>query len=142
MRISPHEARAILHRLGVARGADYYTLRSTEAAGLADEAIRRHYRKPANASGSTGRYFHDYLQRLAAKAPALRWSVSAGRWLYFDGKRAFALHRDADSADAVQCDNLAHIVCNLLNAADVTPDTDRPALTAWCDPDNGWGGVS
>lgn len=142
MRISSHEARAILHRIGVARGADYYTLRSSESAALSDEAIARGYRAPRNASGSTARYFHDHLQRLAAKAPALRWSVSAGRWLHFDGKPVFALHRTDGAGSPVQLDSLAHIVANLLNGANVTPDSDRPVLTAWCDPANGWGGVS
>lgn len=136
MRISPTEALAILHRCGVAvwvRG-DYCTLRSSEAAALSDAAIARGYRKPRNASGSTARYFHDHLQRLAAKAPPMRWSVGSGRWLWFDGKPAFALLRHDDSAASpVQADSMAHIVCELFNASDVTLDTARPVLTLWCD---------
>lgn len=142
MRISPHEARAILHRCGAARGADFYTLPSSVTNLLSDEAHARGYRKPTSANGSTGRYFHAHLQRLASKLPGLRWAVAGGRWLHFDGKLVFALHRTDGAGSPVQLDSLAHIVANLLNGANVTPDSDRPVLTAWCDPANGWGGVS
>jgi hypothetical protein len=59
--------RGTLQRLGIPLGADYHTLSSSKAQELADEAKRQGYRKPDSANGSTGRYFHDRLQRQAAK---------------------------------------------------------------------------
>lgn len=62
-------ARGTLQRLGIPLGNDYHTLHSSKAQELADEAKKAGYRKPANANGSTGRYFHDYLQRKAGREP-------------------------------------------------------------------------
>lgn len=54
----------ILSRIGIPRGEDFHTLSSTKVSALVDEAARVGYRKPRSASGSRGRYFHNYLQRL------------------------------------------------------------------------------
>lgn len=56
-----------LQRAGVPLGADYHTLHSSQVDALLIEADRLKYRKPRNANGSRGRYFHDYLQRRAQK---------------------------------------------------------------------------
>lgn len=59
-----HEA---LQRAGVAVGADFHTLSSSQVEALLAEADRVKYRKPRNANGSRGRYFHDLLQRCARR---------------------------------------------------------------------------
>ena len=59
------EAREILRRCGVEVGADYHALRSGTVDALLVEADRVRYRKPRNANGSRGRYFHERLQRHA-----------------------------------------------------------------------------
>lgn len=60
----------VLHRAGVAIGADFHTLNSSQVEALLVEADRVKYRKPKNANGSRGRYFHDMLQRRAQKVEA------------------------------------------------------------------------
>ena len=72
-RIAPFEAAELLSSLGIPRGADYYTLSSSVTDDLVTEAKRLKYRKPQSASGSTGRYFHEYLQRIAK-----RWLGTGG----------------------------------------------------------------
>jgi len=62
-RISSGEACSILNRIGIPRGEDFHTLSSSKVDALVDEAKRRGYKKPKNANGSRGRYFHAYLQR-------------------------------------------------------------------------------
>lgn len=59
--------RGTLNRLGIPVGGDYHTLHSSKVDELVAEAKKAGYRKPANANGSTGRYFHDHLQRGAGK---------------------------------------------------------------------------
>jgi hypothetical protein len=61
------DAHDILQRAGVARGANFHTLNSSQVEALLVEADRVKYRKPKNANGSRGRYFHDYVQRRAQK---------------------------------------------------------------------------
>lgn len=63
------DAADILQRAGVARGANFHTLRASQVDALLVEADRVKYRKPKNANGSRGRYFHDMLQRRARKSP-------------------------------------------------------------------------
>lgn len=63
-------AHDILQRAGVELGADFDTLRSSQVDDLLAEADRFKYRKPTNANGSRGRYFHDYVQRRAARGEA------------------------------------------------------------------------
>jgi hypothetical protein len=60
-------ARAILQCCGVPLGADFHTLHSNQVESLIAEADRAGYRKPKNANGSRGRYFHAYLTRVAAR---------------------------------------------------------------------------
>lgn len=59
------DAQDSLRRCGVPIGADFHTLSSTQVDAVLREATRVRYRKPHNANGSTARYFHAYLQRLA-----------------------------------------------------------------------------
>lgn len=60
-------AHDILQRAQVPIGANYYALTSSQVDRLLLEADARKYRKPKNANGSRSRYFHEYLQRRAAK---------------------------------------------------------------------------
>lgn len=61
-------ARAVLAACRIAIGQDFHTLRSEQVDALLAEADRVRYQRPAHANGSRGRYFHDRLQRLAARA--------------------------------------------------------------------------
>ena len=81
MIITPDHARSLLAVCDIPRGADFFTLRFEQQDALASLAKRAGYRKPRNANGSTGRYFHAYLQRLAAKGEMtiridLRWPIA------------------------------------------------------------------
>lgn len=64
------DANDILQRAGVPVGADFHTLISSQVEAIVYEAGRAKYRKPKNANGSRGRYFHDYLQRRASQKEA------------------------------------------------------------------------
>jgi hypothetical protein len=55
-----------LERCNVPVGADFHTLSSSQVDALLTEADFFRYRKPTNANGSRGRYFHAHLQRKAA----------------------------------------------------------------------------
>jgi hypothetical protein len=57
------DARSILVRCN-ARGS-FHALPSSTVDALLTEADRVKYRRPKNANGSRGRYFHAYLQRRA-----------------------------------------------------------------------------
>lgn len=67
-RLSPADARAILSRCLHNPLHDFHELRSGEVEALLVEADARRYRKPRNANGSRGRYFHAYLRRIADRA--------------------------------------------------------------------------
>ena len=58
-------AREVLRGARVALGQDFHTLFAGQVEALLVEADRVKYRKPRNANGSRGRYFHDLLQRRA-----------------------------------------------------------------------------
>ena len=58
-------ARVTLAACGVEIGADFHKLTSAQVELLLVEANVWRYRKPRNANGSRGRYFHDMLQRRA-----------------------------------------------------------------------------
>lgn len=58
-------ARQVLQLANISLGQDFYTLSSSQVDILLAEAKRVRYQRPKNANGSTGRYFHDRLQRLA-----------------------------------------------------------------------------
>jgi hypothetical protein len=58
-------AREVLRGARIALGQDYHTLSSEQVDSILVEADRVKYRKPPNANGSRGRYFHDLLQRRA-----------------------------------------------------------------------------
>ncbi len=74
-RLGAYEARAILAKLD----GDFHALSSAQVERLLQEADLVGYRKPKNASGSRGRYFFAYLQRLASKKnPRRRRNISQG----------------------------------------------------------------
>ena len=60
-------ARLILQACHIAIGQDFHTLSSEQIDQLLAEADRVRYQKPRNANGSRGRYYHDRLQRMAAR---------------------------------------------------------------------------
>lgn len=66
MAISADQAREILARCN-ARNIDFHTLSSEQVEMLLASADAVKYRKPRNANGSRGRYFHAYLSRLARR---------------------------------------------------------------------------
>lgn len=72
-RLGQYEAQAILDACGVPIGEDYHALSSRQVDALLAEARKRNYRKPATASGSTGRYFHARLVRAARDRPISGW---------------------------------------------------------------------
>ena len=51
----------------------------------------------------------------------MKWTVEAGRALYFDG-RPF-IHIDREGAEPVEADGATHIIADLFNRNGVTPDT-------------------
>jgi hypothetical protein len=65
--ISPETAREILRRTHSV-GRDYHALPSSVVCELLEYADEMKYRKPKNANGSRGRYFHAYLVRRADAA--------------------------------------------------------------------------
>jgi hypothetical protein len=62
------KAHEILKSLGIKRGENVHKLPLSQLGALADAARKHGYKKPKNANGSTGRYFHDHLQKVAAKS--------------------------------------------------------------------------
>ncbi len=68
-KVSSGQACTILDRLRIPVGADFHT--TSKGVELADEARKVGYRKPRGANGSTGRYFHSYLQKLCRREA--RW---------------------------------------------------------------------
>lgn len=63
--ITSYQAREILARCN-ARDVDFHTLSSEQVEMLLASADAVKYRKPRNANGSRGRYFHAMLQRRAS----------------------------------------------------------------------------
>ena len=66
-RMTAHDARLILSRCGIRPDVDYDVLRSSVVADLLEWADKVGYRKPKNANGSRGRYFHAHLTRIVAR---------------------------------------------------------------------------
>jgi hypothetical protein len=58
-------AKAILNRCNA--NGNFFTLSSSVVDDLLAEADHVKYRKPQNANGSRGRYFHAYLSRRAGQ---------------------------------------------------------------------------
>lgn len=58
-------ARHTLQLCNIRVGQDFHTLSTRQVDLLLAEADRVKYRKPRNANGSRGRYFHDLMQRRA-----------------------------------------------------------------------------
>jgi hypothetical protein len=67
MKLSPYEARQTLLACGCDLASDFHALPSSVVQCLIAQADLRKYRKPDNANGSRGRYFHAHLIRLASK---------------------------------------------------------------------------
>lgn len=59
------DSRLILEACKIPLAADFHTLSTTQVSDLLDYADRQKYRKPKNANGSRGRYFHALIQRRA-----------------------------------------------------------------------------
>lgn len=59
------DARMVLKACHIKVGQDFHTLASWQVDALLEHADRDRYRKPKNANGSRGRYYHDMLQRRA-----------------------------------------------------------------------------
>ena len=62
-RLNYYQARRILIACQIPASSDFDTLRGSQVECLLEEADRRRYRKPKNANGSRGRYFHAYVIR-------------------------------------------------------------------------------
>lgn len=58
-------ARAVLVALKIGVDQDFHSLNSDQVAGLVTEAKRTRYQRPANANGSTARYYCALMQRRA-----------------------------------------------------------------------------
>ena len=65
-KLTAQTACTVLSNIG-ARGEDFHRLSSAQVDGLLDVADRFKYRKPKNANGSRGRYFHAHLERLCRR---------------------------------------------------------------------------
>jgi len=63
----PQLARGVLDACGISIPADFHALSSGKVESLLAWADHYRYRKPKNANGSRARYFHDLMQRRAAK---------------------------------------------------------------------------
>lgn len=66
------DARDTLKACRIHLGADFYVLSIAQVERLLDEADRVRYRKPPHANGSRARYFHDLMQRRAARQETTR----------------------------------------------------------------------
>jgi hypothetical protein len=62
-RLTSREAHAILARCKVNPHVPFHALSPFHVDALLTEADARRYRKPKNANGSRGRYFHAYVVR-------------------------------------------------------------------------------
>lgn len=67
MTMTPVEARAVLTACNVPIGENFFALSSSTVVDLLAHADKHRYRHPKNANGSRGRYWHDRLQRIAAR---------------------------------------------------------------------------
>lgn len=63
-RMSKQEAKRQAEKAGIDFGKDYHQLRSSEVDYLLGLRKLVGYRKPVSASGSIGRYFFYYLQKV------------------------------------------------------------------------------
>lgn len=63
--MTPQEARRILAECEAPLSGDFHTLSSDTVFALLEYASQYKYRKPRNANGSRGRYWHAYLQQVA-----------------------------------------------------------------------------
>lgn len=66
-RLDRSRATEILARCGVPVGAQFHALRASTVESLIAEADAYGYRAPRVRNGSCGRYWHDYLQRVAGR---------------------------------------------------------------------------
>lgn len=68
MAITPAQARNILRLCHIDPKEDFHAIGSARVSMLLIAADQLKYRKPRNANGSRGRYFHAMLVRKARKA--------------------------------------------------------------------------
>ena len=68
MAISNKQARTILKLCSIDPALDFHTLGEARVSMLVVAAKQLRYRKPRNANGSMGRYFHAMLVRKARRA--------------------------------------------------------------------------
>ena len=62
-KIDANDAHDILQRCGISEYDNFYALTSSQVSDLLEFADTYKYRKPKNANGSRGRYFHAMLTR-------------------------------------------------------------------------------
>lgn len=72
-------ARKILADCGISLSSDFFTLAGSQVCRLLEWADTVRYRKPKNANGSRGRYYHAKLQREANRVPISDALRSLGR---------------------------------------------------------------
>lgn len=63
MRLDRQDASRIFAACGINPADDFHRLNAGQVEALLEHADAHKYRKPANANGSRGRYFHAYLSR-------------------------------------------------------------------------------
>ncbi len=63
-KISAYAARDLAEKAGINFHKDFFVLSASEVDTLLTIRKLTGYRKPKNASGSTGRYFYHYLQKV------------------------------------------------------------------------------
>lgn len=66
-KLTPQSAQAILRACAIPIPADFHKLSRVSVESLLLWASHYKYSKPKNANGSRARYYHDYLQRVAAR---------------------------------------------------------------------------
>ncbi len=67
MQIDRSRAIRVLQMSNVPIGANFYALTVDQIMSLLAFADELKYRRPKNANGSRGRYFHEYMQRRARR---------------------------------------------------------------------------
>jgi hypothetical protein len=68
---APDAARSVLRNCNIPLGADFHALPAGTVESLLMWADACRYRKPKNANGSRGRYFHALMQRRAQQEDKL-----------------------------------------------------------------------
>jgi hypothetical protein len=79
---------------------------------------------PVGYSGPSGWHSAREPGRPWQRAPQRegRWTVEAGRQLYFDGRPCLSVGREGDT-EPVTADGATHLIADLLNQSGATPDS-------------------